>query len=1176
MKQNYILCAFIATFFVCVALEAFSGQRNEDTPGISINVRELPVSMVLREIEVKTGYTFYYSQRVVADIGKVTLHVKDEKLQKVLTLLFSDRAISWIIQGKSIILRKGTAPDAEQLADWSKLDSVPKKSIMRQLTVVVKDATGKPVSEVSLLLNGVNGITNDDGTSVLSNVAVPGILYISCIGYQSQKIKVNGRIADVLVELSEQVTELKNVEVVSTGYQELDKNRMTGSVYKLDNKILNRQPGSNIIDRILRVTSGLAVNRTNGADDFVIHGIATFKNETKPLIVLDNFPYEGNISNINPNDVESITVLKDAAAAAIWGSLAGNGVIVITTKKGKYNLPPQITFVANTTLTEKSNSFYIPRMSSKSMIDFDVSQFKLGVYDLYDDLFPMFNYFPVASTAVEILLKSRKDGAADPTTDPATLDKLSALGDVDNRHNLRKYLQRKALQQQYALNISGGSEKVNYYASVGYDLMSGENRGSRNDRLSLDMKSVYKVTSKIEVGAGIFIGRLTSDASNISYSTYVQENFSPYDLVADGDGKAMAIPLYYRMAYVDTAKYPSLMDWHYKPFQDLNKSYNTTTANDNRINFSLKYKVLRWLKAELQYQSQATRTTINDVNEFDSWIVRNGVNSTMNVNDNGQLIFPWPKGDFVRRSFQDFRNWGARGSLSVDKSWSNHNIKAIGGVEYRETKTETTSLDMYGFNKNSNTFQPVNTLETYPARPNGIFSLDQPKMPFNSLFRFGSIFGNAIYSYQNRYFLSASGRIDQSNNFGVKANVRKQPLWSAGIGWNIKDEQFFGADWVSNLKLRASYGFTGQAVSAATHYATFNNRTDNFGIPLRGGLKWGQLITPNNPNLKWERFKIVNVGVDFGLFGGRLSGSVEHYSKYGLDLMGNMPVDPTSGFLSYLANGAKIRVKGWDVVLNSTNVVGKNFSWSTSFIFNYSNSKVKSYDDLSVRTAASVVNGNIDVIGYPRYSLFTYRSAGLDPVNGAPRVFASDTITGVNKLSNLKAEDLVYHGTRNPKFTGSLINNLSWRELTLSFLITYKFGYYFSRPSINYFNLLLGSRSGHADYGKRWKQKGDELNTVVPSVPDFSDYNRELAYQYSDVLVEKGDHIRFHDIRLGYNFGKRLVRTLKIVKGAEAFFYMSNLGVIWRANDEGIDPDAIAYGSMPAPKSYALGISVNF
>ncbi|WP_423736073.1 SusC/RagA family TonB-linked outer membrane protein [Chitinophaga caseinilytica] len=1164
----------VSTLLLTSIISGPARSTEKDTPTVTLDLRNVTLKTVFDEIERQTGYSFFYSASTLDNTHLVTVKLSKVPLVATLDELLTNEPLSWKITGKSIILSKANG-------DLAKNKNVSGDSLLpRKFAVVrgiVTDEAGAPIASATIVGKGIGiaVLTNAEGIFEIRDIAFRAVLQVRSIGFQSRNVVVDG--SELRISLERQITVLNNVEVISTGYQEVSKNRMTGSVYKVDNQTFNRQPGMNVLQRIFNVTSGL----TSGAEgpqyknEITIRGRSTFDGKVTPLIVVDNFPYEGDLGSLNPNDVESITVLKDAAAAAIWGTKAGNGVIVVTTKKGKFNSNINVNFNANVTIGTKPDLFYIPMASAKDMIDFEKKMYDMGVYDDYDGSLAAQQVFPMTPMAIELLLEAKKSGVQTPTLDKNTLAKLAVLETNDVRNDLKRYFLRNSVLQQYNVNVSGGSTKMSYYASVGYDKDLPIDVKSKNERITLNLLNSFKIAKGLELSTQIMYVKSNSHQAGTSYQNLLSGlGNSPYaDLVSKG-GEALAIPYLYRMPYVDTASYPALYDWHYRPFDELNNRNIKSVQSDMRANVDLKYKVLKWLTLEGQYQYQLSNRQADDVNSVNSINVRDGINKTMNFNNYGELVHPWPIGDYVKRSNSNLENWNFRGLVNIDKHFNQHNISLISGVDFRQLENNTYFFEMYGYDANTSTFQPVDLVNYFPTRPNGAFGFQKTPDPVGLLERHGSYFANMLYNFEGKYFFSASGRIDQSNAFGIKTNLRQVPLWSVGAGWAVSEEQFYNLKWLPYLKLRGSYGVTGNVLGGVTSFATFEYRNGGIVTVPNRNLIYGAILSPNNPGLKWEKIKILNIGLDFSALNDRLGGSFEVYSKKGVDLLGPIQLDPSSGFRTFKGNASSLKGKGWDLVINSVNTSIGKFRWTSRLLLSYNSDKVTDYKSIGVTTSSSAIGGAF-LVGYPVRSVFSYKSAGLDPATGDPRVFAGDTITSYGNIQDVAISDLNFHGRVAPKYFGSLMNDFTWRDLTLSFNVIFKFGYYFRRSSVDYSTLLGQGWSGHSDYSKRWMNKGDENKTDVPSLPMFQDYFRDAAYLNSDVLVEKGDHIRIKDIRLSYVIGNSLLRT-KYFKSISVFGYMNNVGIVWRANKRKIDPDAYALGSFPDAKAFTFGITANF
>ena len=1163
-KRGKSVPKLIALLLLAFALPSFGKQ---DSTLVSLQVKNTKIEEVLLKIEQQTGIVFYYSPLVLDGNQLIDIVLKSSSIDNAINRILDGKNVSWRKYNKSIIISSNKTK-SEKLKD-----TIPKFPLKGFVT----DRNGRPITGATVIVKNTNiaAISDSSGIFFLDEIPANSILTISSIGYEKKELKPGRNTYQIKIELSERVTELKNIDVYSTGYQKISKERATGSFSFVDNQLYNRQVGSNAIDRILNVTSGLISNsRSVGGSGqlggIMIRGISTINADKQPLLVVDNFPYEGDINNINPNDVENVTVLKDAAAASIWGARAGNGVIVITTKKGKFSQRPKISLTSNFTIGFKPDLYAIPLLSSKDQIAFEKSRYSKGYYNSYDDINPSLNNFSVLPLVPELLLAVRRGEISQKEAD----DKISMYEQHDIRDDLNKYLLQNSTSQQYALNISGGDKFYNYYLSIGYDKNRPVDIRNNTDRVTLNFNNIFRPVENIELNGFItYTQGNTSNRLGVSYRELLPTGsvqVSPYTQLSDNQGNALSIPKEYRTKYVDTAKYPALLDWTYKP---LAEKYNSTTMKQSsiRLGGSLAYTLLANLQFKLYYQYQKELQSITGLQGAKSYNVRSNVNKFMNYDPlTKTVVYPFPLGDILSLGNAEGNFWNSRVEINYNRNWRAHKLSAIAGYELRQNITTSNSSVRYGFNPDVNTFQLVNPTILYPTRPSGAGTIGSTAQTLSGkLNRFGSYFGNAGYTYKDRYTFTASGRIDESNFFGVKANQRKIPLWSGGLGWIISEEKFYNIHWLPLLKIRSTYGYNGNTNSGASTFATIKYNV-NPGF-FQTNAVFAQVLTPPNPELRWEKVQVLNFGIDFSMKSNRISGSLEYYQKNGVDLLGPIFKDPTTGIFNFTGNHAQMKGNGADIVLNTNNLINK-VKWSTNFLFSINTDKVTAYGG-TPPTTSLIVSGVGVAVGQPLFSINSYRWAGLNPLNGTPRIYLSDTISTFTDYTKAKLSDLHFDGRRIPKIFGSIRNTISYKSISLSANITYKLGYYYRRSSVNY-QSILGGWGGHNDYLLRWQKAGDELLTNVPSMPEFAGAG-DFVYGNSNILTERADHIRLTDARLSYDFNKSLIRNIKF-QSTQIFVYSSNLGILWKKSKYNIDPDAASFGSFPEPISITIGLMANF
>ncbi|WP_168196225.1 SusC/RagA family TonB-linked outer membrane protein [Echinicola soli] len=1027
----------------------------------------------------------------------------------------------------------------------------------------IKDAvTGSALPGATVQVKGTQTGTASDaeGFFTISGTGLSTLTF-SFVGYRKQELEVDFDSAPEQVEilLMPGERDLEGVEVVSTGYRQLPLERATGSFVALDEELVNRKVSTNLIDRLEDVTPGLVFNRSAAEGDPIsIRGRSTLFAETHPLVVIDNFPYDGPLENINPNDVESITVLRDAAAASIWGAQAGNGVIVITTKQGRKGTP-RISLNANVTVAQQPDPFYRPRIASADMVDIEQRLFGEGYYGRYE---LSSNQTPL-SPAVEALIAHRDGKISDGELE----EKLGTLSLHDSRSDLERHYYRPEIRQQYSLGIRGGSEGYRYAFSAGYDRNRANIRGNSESRLTLMAKNSWRLfDDRLEIMAGISHIRTMDITGTELPSVY------PYEALGDNNGVPLPVIRGYSSRFISSVRDDGLLDWRYYPLQEIGLLDGRDRFMDLRLNSRASYRILPGLKASLLHQYWQGDQTDYFRYPRKTFHVRDLVNQFTQVDGDGTRSFPVPKGDILDWGITENRSHHFRGQLDYARTFGEHEFSALAGFEAKDLSSNGRSARYYGYDDALGISQPVDygtRYRTYynPGRLSNILSGEAISGKTD---RFVSYYLNLGYHFRDRFGLSLSARKDASNLFGVDANQKGVPLWSVGTSWTVSEEGFMDGTAMDYLKVRLSYGYNGNIDRSVTAYTTARYRGGN--LNRITGLPMAQIINPPNPDLSWERIGILNLGLDFELWEGRLSGTVEAYRKEGTDLIGDSPVGASSGFLDFRGNFADTRTHGMDLELRSQNLTGDTFRWSTNLMVSTVSEKVTRYGYQSnVSTYLRYGDGGgpaTPMEGRPLYAIYSYPWAGLDPDMGAPLGYVngekSDDYASIT--GNATMETVNYHGSARPTLFGALRNDIAYGNLSLSVNISFRSGYHYRRNSVDYNELLRGNVT-HADYGIRWKRPGDEVMTHIPSLPDGLDTDRDNFYRYAGILVEKGDHIRLQDIRLGYR-----PQGLPL-KNTEIYVYANNLGIIWKAaKDDPLDPD---YRSAKPLGSISLGIRVD-
>ena len=1038
---------------------------------------------------------------------------------------------------------------------------IAQQTTYRFIGEVVDKQSGEPLPGVNLLIKDkmIGTVTDGEGRFELDLPRGSFIVKVSYIGYGSREIDLTIPASGTLIiQLEPDFQSLQEFQVVSTGFQELSPERTTGSFVQLDEQLLNRRVSENLLERFADVTPGLLVVNDGfsavSEPTVTIRGNSSILSSNQPLIVVDNLAYDGSLNSINPNDVESINVLKDAAAASIWGAKAGNGVIVITTKKGTAGQGMKVSLNSNMTWGEQSDAFYTPQMQIGGFVDQEVKLFQKGYYSGQVNAYNR----PRLSPVVETLLRHEAGEISDADLQQA----LQVYKSQDVRNDLEKYFYRPSLHQQYALGISGGSDLYTYSFSAGWDDTKATRVTENNSRLTLSSNQNWNLLKgKLDVGAGTYFSLANSESALPGIS-----NFFAYDRLADDMGNPLTVSQSFSDRFKESVSPMGLLDWNYMPLEEIGLSPKNSSSNDLRINANLGYHLLPGLKASVLYQYWTNSYFNSTLQPLEAYTTRELINDFTSLDGQGNLMHAVPVGGVLDEGKNRSYSHTLRAQMNYDREFSElHQINLLGGMELKDQQSSGSAYRSYGYDEKTGVSQPVDYVNYYTRLSTGFQSSISFQDDFSgTVNRYLSAYVNAGYSWKQKYLLNASGRVDKSNLFGVNTNQKTVPLWSAGIGWIASEEQFLSTPWISFMKLRSTYGYNGNTNTGATAYTTayyygagYNNLV---GQPFLG------VLTPPNPELRWERIRIINLGLDYELFDGKWFGSLEVYNKTGEDLLGPISVYPSSGFKSAVLNYASTSTKGMDLSINYRLAKGE-FSWTGSFIYSLVKEKVTDYENepTSSQIMGSQPGAEIPVLGKPLHYIYSYPWAGLNPDTGAPMgLIEGNASEDYQTILQLPEEELIYHGSSRPTGFGAFRNQFDWKGWNLSFNITYRLGYYFRDLSVNYDEVNRGNIS-HSDYDQRWQVPGDR--TFIPSDPNGVDWQRNSFYLNSSVLVEKGDHIRFQDIRVGYDFTGSRFDNIQI------YGYLNNLGIIWKASDRVKDPD---YRSSNLPRTVALGCSFKF
>ncbi len=1050
---------------------------------------------------------------------------------------------------------------------------------------VLDKETKLPIQGATVWLEGSSNRTStgSKGAFELNVAKGKGRLVFTSLGFDTIYQKIASVVTkEYVIYLSRSHKHLDEV-LVSTGYEKYDQRKSTGAVEVIDQKQINRTSGTDIMGRLEGITSGLYFNKATSESsssligrppkhNVFLQGISTLRGSSltanQPLIILDNFPYEGDLNSINPNDVESISILKDAAAAAIWGAKAGNGVIVITTKRVGADERLRIEVSSNMQVHDKPDIFARPIISSSDLIDIEMDLYSKGFYtSKYNG-----RTKPSLPPVVELLYQHDNGLLTEDELDVG----INQYRNQDVRDGMLKYMSRNSILQQYSLRISGGGKKHKVGLSLGYDHSLATRISDKSGRLTGKLDNNLRLTDRLEMAIGLRwnLNRLVHANGSEFYS---DNGFRyPYVTIADAEGRALPIPWDYSMSYLETAGEGRLLDWHFRPLDEARNATHMNHSNEIMADFRIQYDLLDYLRLSVDYRYGQSDSQAEVLRTQDTYYMRNLINRGTELQEDN-IVYHHPLGGIKSIQAQKAKNHWGRVQLNLIKEFgSKYQLRAIAGIDVSDGSVEGSGFSMYGYDDERGIFATqVDYYKQYPIFDNlaTYGTVGSPISPYTfNVNRSVSLYANGSFTFDRRHIFSSSIRRDASNVFGLETNNKWTPLWSTGYAYQLHEESFYKISWMPHFKFRATYGVSGNVDNSMSSLVTVSYVNNPIAWAL--SLPSATVNRLPNPSLRWEKVKQFNLGLDLTLGkSARVRSTVDYYYKLTDDLLYDVPIDPSMGRSSAVRNVANTQTKGWNVNLTTINLL-QPIEWRTQLNFAYNNSWIiNTYRDYTTPTRY-VLGGTISEIPQTMvFGLYSYQWGGLDPDTGQPRgIVNGEKSTDYRTIMSAATtfEDLHFHGSSRPLYFGSLRNDIRFRSWTFSFNMSYEFDYFFKRNGLDYGN-LLDKGDGHADYYQRWQKPGDEQRTHVPGFvyPLVSSAN--VFYQSSAVLAERGDHIRLRDIRLDFTDRIKLQHR---DMGIQVFGMVNNLGILWKSTSLSIDPQY--RGNIPPPRFYTLGIKLNY
>jgi TonB-linked SusC/RagA family outer membrane protein len=1179
----------LSTIILLLCLQA--SARNSYSQSITYTCKDVPLEQVFKVIKQQTGYVVFYDQELLLRTKPVSLEARNLPLEPFLRKVLDNQSLDYSIENKTIIISKKAIPVRMPYVSPAKLPVVSGS---------VTDERGVPVPRalVRLLPTDDRGtMTGEDGSFILA--AVPAgnyTLEVRHLAYVTARKKIEVKEEDVRVSfsLTPEQRELKGV-VISTGYQKLEKTSTTGSYSVITARELQETPDINIMKRLEGKVPGVLFDVRNNT--IQIRSTNNFS-RSAPLIIIDGFPAldqnlnlrpgytpiqnsialeqtnNTSLATFNPADIESITFLKDAAATSIWGSSAANGVIVVETKKGKKGDATSVSLSSTLSVSAPADLGKLNAMSSRDYIDFEREMFDAN---FYPDPYTHWRYGNV-SEAVRYMFRARRG----EMTAKESEDALERLANTNNQSQIREHLLRKAVTQQYNLSVSGGSKNSSFYVSGNYSKdqpvykSNGASTYFVNSNFTTDMFG-----GRVRLSTGL-THNYSSSTVNSAALRALNPGFMglrPYDLLVDANGNPIQYSSLFKREVADSLHNKvGLLPWTFSPVDELNYSNIRYMKQTTRMQGSLTGRLTSWAELQLSGMYQRNAQEMVQADELGSYATRDLLNNATSIQA-GKPVYGIPVGDIMRYTNTWSTDYSVRAQLNIDKRWNSiHHLNFLAGTDMRETKSRGYRQTHYGYDANTGTAQAVN-----PTVPYRTFFFGSRTIGYtdgamlSAINRYLSYFSNANYSLYDKYFVSGSVRFDDFSMFGIDRRNRAIPLWSAGLKWDIRKEQFMsGINWLDALGLRLTYGTAGTAPNGGSNFAVINISAPD---PLTGLIS-GNIGSPGNQDLGWESTATLNGGFDADILHGLFNLTFDIYSKRSSGIVAEVPFNATYGWTSLQYNTATMRSHGLEFGINANVIRSRDWGYTTSFNMAYNTNKVT--DTRFAPTSTSVIGGGA-ISGYPIDRLMALSWAGLDD-QGQTLIYnkAGKVLTSTDgELVNV--EDWKYVGRKSPPVFGGFINTVRYKQLSLSARIVYYMGHKTMKQDVV---PGLYPEGGNAPFFagttkallNRWRKPGDEANTNIPGViyANSTSLNR---FANADINVISASHARLEQLTLNYILGSSILRRLSVVKNVNIGATVSNLGIIWRKNKNGVDPVYVLsndLASMAPSPTYTFNFNVSF
>lgn len=1193
-------CFLLTAFVIPVSGSVYSQQQKMD-----IALENVTVETLIKEIKTKVALDFLYNIRELEQIGRVSVCARQATVESILREAFKGKPLSFSVVNDVVVIRPESFPALPQSGEM--------------IRGVVKDTEGLPLPGVSVVVKGstVGVITNSRGEfEIAKPKESPVVLVFSFMGMKKIAVPYKGQKSlNVVMEEDSYVLDVANV--VETGYGSIDKRHLTSSVstVKAEDILV---PGMTSISQALegRIPDLLLMSNSGevGATPRIrIRGTSTLLGNREPLWVLDGIVLKdpvdvdpdvlndpdyinviGNaIAGINPQDIDRIDVLKDASATAIYGTSAANGVIVVTTKRGAIG-KARISYSHSSKLTRRprysDRNIYL--MNSQERIQFGKEL--VNEHFTFPSSMPMVGY----------------EGAWYRLQNGET-DYARFLSEVKYYENVNtdwfEILTRDAYSHDHTLSISGGSEDMRYYASIGYSHEDGVSRTTYGNRYSMMLNLDGTISPKFRVSLRLNgnVQKRNNLISAINAMDYAY-NTSRAIPCYNEDGS-----LYYYKeseAYEFSTRPPQGgVQWRYNILNEINNTSSEYDGNSIMATLDLNFTPVEgWKLAAMASYMRSSTLQQEWWGEKTNYIARlkNGeVEDAPLENEGGKCIIPY--GGILTSNNTISENMTFRLQSDYHKYFGDdrqHFAATSLGYEISTAKSRAINDENRGFLKDRG-LQFVDyakeELDKYPYYKEWA-GANHRKLT-NNLTNKLSGYLTMTYSYQNKITLNANARFDASNKFGSRSNERFLPIWSVSGMWNIYKTWMENREqsWLADARLRASFGYQGNMVDGQTPNMLLRKGTMNTFY----NENISTLYQLPNPNLKWEVTRQVNMALDLSFWDGRLNLSGEYYYKKTTDVFADINVSPVNGVRTYKMNNGDLSNRGFSIQLSADPVRTKDFKWHMSTYYSVNKNKVET-QPVQNFTVEDYLSGKAVVPGTAVGTFYSYKFKGLNPVNGTPMF--DDYEDRQHLLYNKSLQEIVLmtmeeSGKRDPVFSGNWSNSISYKGFNLSFNLAYSLG---SKLRLfDLFSPVIGGVSARSNIRKeftdRWQVPGDEQRTNIPALlhpghPEYSRYIQHFStmqglntvafasnvwsmYDKSDVRVVSGNYLKMQSLSLRYTFAQKVVKKTPF-STVSLSFSTTNLFTLSARALKGQDPSQAGFAkpNLSVRPAYTLGLNVGF